>query len=448
MNKGLRIVILISLLAGFAASVIYTKDIQSWTGFGDMRSRVVAARQVKDGLSPYFTNWHPGDSLRYFTGGYVDTPRNKATELANLTVSPPFLKCLSVIADHDNYKIDLGAYVLFHLFFIISVILALCYAPKKKWLLTLLLLIPITFTDGWVYHFFVVQHYMIYAFLFTLIIIFLIRKNQLIAGLLMALLFIFRLNTLVFILPFLLLFRSYKKFLSGLFIGVLAYGIFVCFSPFEQRLWKDYSQVIKRNQAIQMIENVPATSGNFCILPYMPAQFEGSNYHQLDTMLKYRDFKINKESTNFKNVYEIVFKHYPSVAALSVMFLLCVAALIVFQFIQIRQKGNAVLPLHKLFLTGLFFYFLSNFFSTVAIVPYHLPQWWVVALVYAIYSEKIPRATLILFLTGIFLNLHFMVDFKGRHFIAEVFLLASLLYAIIAKEKSDETTCIPENGHS
>jgi hypothetical protein len=440
MNKGLRIIILISLIAGFAASILYTKDIQSWTGFGDMRSRVVAARQVKDGSSPYFVNWYPGDSLRYFTGGYVDTPRNKATELANLTVSPPFLRCLSFVADNDNYKIDLGAYILFHLFFIISVILALYYTHKKRWLITLLLLVPITFTDGWVYHFFVVQHYMLYAFLFTLIVIFLVRKNQLIAGLLMALLFIFRLNTLVFVLPFLLLFRSYKKFLSGLLIGVLAYGIFVCFSPFEQKLWKDYSVVIKRNQAIQMIENVPATSGNLYILPYLPAKFEGSNYYQLDTMLKHRDFKINKESTNFKNVYEIVFKHYPSITALSAMFLLCVLAIVVFQFVQLRKKGNAVMPLQKLIMTGLLFYFLSNFFSTVAIVPYHLPQWWVVALVYAIYADKIPRATLILFLTGILLNQHLMVDFKGRHFIAEAFLLASLLFAVMAKERSGETT--------
>jgi hypothetical protein len=435
MNKVLRIAIIAVLALVFIFGIKYSAHIQSITGLGDLRSRIVGARHIKDGHSPYYHAWYPGDSLRYYSGSYVDTPRVKEKELANLTASPALLRCITVFADQDEYKIDWGFFIVFHLFFIISIALALFYTPAKKRLLCLLLFIPFVVTDGWIYHFYVVQHYIPFGFLLTIIIVLLLRNKQIAAGVLFAILFLLRLNTLLFAVPFLLLAFHYRKFLITSFTGVAIYAVFVLFNPFEKKLWLDYFSSLKIHQAEQMVENVPAIQGNFYTLPLLPRNFEGTDYTKLDSLMRKENFSINKESSNFKDAYEAVIGHYPSITALQLLLIGSIAIILLWYIFQTRKKGKEYIPAYKLAITGLLFYFLSNFFSTVAIVPYHLPQWWAVAVIYAIYAERIPKLTIILFLAGMLLNNHFAPDFKGRHLLAEMLLLASALVVVFISDK-------------
>lgn len=441
MNKVLRIAIISLLALVFIFGIKYSAHIQAITGLGDLRSRIAGARHIKDGHSPYYRAWYPGDSLRYFSGSYIDTPRVKEKELANLTASPAMLRSMTIFADQDQYKIDWGFFIAFHLFFIISIALALYYAPAKNRLLCLLLLIPFIITDGWIYHFYVVQHYIPYGFLLTIIIILLLRNKQLAAGVLFAILFLLRLNTLLFGLPFLLLAFRYRKFLITSFSCVAIYAVFVLFNPFEKKLWLDYFSSLKIHQAEQMVEYVPAIQGNFYTLPLLPRNFEGTDYIKLDSLMRKENFSINKETSNFKNAYLAVAGHYPSVIALQLLLLASIGIILLWYIFQIRKKGKEITPTYKLAVTGLLFYFLSNFFSTVAIVPYHLPQWWAMAVIYAIYAQRIPKLTIILFLAGILLNNHFAPDFRGRHLLAEMLLLASALVVVFLPEgKADSDT--------
>jgi hypothetical protein len=435
MNKVLRVAIIALLACVFVFGIKYSAHIQSITGMGDLRSRVVGARHIKDGQSPYYHSWYPGDSLRYFSGSFVDTPRVKEKELANLTASPFMLRCMTVFADADEYKIDWGFFITFHLFFVISIVLALFYTPAKKRLLCLLLFVPFIITDGWIYHFYVVQHYIPYGFLFTIISILLFKNKQVAAGVLFAILFLLRLNTLLFAIPFLLLGFHYRKFLLTSFSGVVIYAVFVLFNPFEKKLWLDYFSSLKIHQAEQMVENVPAIQGNFYTLPLLPRNFEGTDYLKLDSLMRKENFSINKESSNFKNAYQAATGHYPSIITLQLLLLASIAIILLWYIFQIRKKGREYVPTYKLVITGLLFYFLSNFFSTVAIVPYHLPQWWATAVVYAIYAERIPKLSILLFLAGILLNNHFAPDFRGRHLLAEMLLLASALIIVFISEK-------------
>jgi hypothetical protein len=219
MNKALRFFLFAILSLVFIFGVYYSARIQAITGMGDFRSRVVGARHIMDGRSPYYNSWYPGDPLRYFSGSYVDTPRVK-NELANLTVSPPMLHALGLFANADEYKIDWGLFICFHLFFVISIALALYYTPRKRWPLCLSLLIPFVVTDGWIYHFYVVQHYMLYGFMLLINALLLLKNKQIAAGVLFTILFLFRLNTLLFALPFLLLGWRYRKFFITSFTGV------------------------------------------------------------------------------------------------------------------------------------------------------------------------------------------------------------------------------------
>jgi hypothetical protein len=435
MNKVLRISIIALLALIFIFGIKYSAHIQSITGMGDLRSRIVGSRYIKDGQSPYYHSWYPGDSLRYYSGSYVDTPRVKEKELANLTTSPAMLRAMTVFADADEYKIDWGFFITFHIFFIISIVLALFYTPAKKRLLCLFLFVPFIITDGWIYHFYVVQHYIPFGFLLTIIILLLLKNKQIAAGVLFAILFLLRLNTLLFAIPFLLLAYHYRRFLVTSFSCVAIYAVFVLLSPFEKTLWLDYFSSLKIHQAEQMVENVPAIQGDFYTLPLLPRNFEGTDYIKLDSLMRQENFRINKESSNFKDAYEAVTGHYPSILALQMLLISSVAIILLWYIFQIRKKGKEIAPTYKLAITGLLFYFLSNFFSTVAIVPYHLPQWWAMAVIYAIFAERIPKMTIILFLVGILLNNHFAPDFKGRHLLAEMLLLASALAAVFIPEK-------------
>lgn len=435
MSKVLRISVFCALSLIFIFGFLYSARIQSLTGMGDLRSRVVGARHIKDGHSPYFTIWYPGDSLRYFSGMYVDSPRVRETEIANLTASPAVLRGMTLFADHDQYQIDWGVFIVFYLFFLISVALALYYSPPGRRLLSLILLIPFVITDGWIYHFYQVQQYILYGFLITLVSVLLLRQRQWAAGICMALVFVCRLNTVLLAVPFLLAFISYRKFLITAMAGVLLYASFAFFNPLEKKLWQDYFASLKVHQAHQMIQNTPAIEGNLYVYPLLPHNFEGTDYVKLDSLWQRENVVINKESSNFKNVYEVITGKYPSVAALQIMLALSVLVIMALLMVQKRRRNEMTIPVHKLVLTGLLCYFLSNFFSTVSTAPYHLPQWWSVAVVFAICSAIVPRISIILFLAGIFINIHYLPDFRGKHFLAELFLLLSVFSALVLPQR-------------
>jgi hypothetical protein len=167
----------------------------------------------------------------------------------------------------------------------------------------------------------------------------------------------------------------------------------------------------------------------------LPRNFEGTDYLKLDSLMRLENFHINKEASNFKNGYEAVTGHYPPVIILQALLLLSVAVIMILLFYRFRKNGKASVPPYKLAIAGLLFYFLSNFFSTVSTVPYHLPQWWAVAVLYAIFASRIPRSALILFIAGILLNNHFAPDFKGRHLLAEMILLCSAMVVVFFPER-------------
>jgi len=439
MNATIRNTIFIGFLLAFLFSIKYTSWVQSWTGMGDMRWRVVGARQIDDGISPYYRGEYLNDPPRYIQNIYIDTGITAAygVELANLTTSPFFLRTVSIFSEYDEYRIDWGVYIFCHLAFLICIALALLYAERKHWPLCLLLFIPITLTDGWIYHFFVVQQYILFGFLLTIICLLLLRNKQIAAGILFALLILLRLNTVIFIVPFVLLAWNYRKFLLSSAIGVAVYAIFAFVHPMEKKLWQDYFSSLKVHQAIQMNEKIQTNRPRHILNPNLPANFEGTDYVKMDSVARSIDFEINKESSNFRAGYKAVFKQYPSVTLLVLLLVCSVGITLLWQLFQRYRPKGLLLPAYKVATTGLFFYFLSNFFSTVYTAPYHLPQWWAVGFIYTLNASKIPRVALGLFVLGMIVNCHFMPSFPGKHLLGEMVLLASVLWVIIMPSRAE-----------
>ena len=68
-----------------------TRDIRySGEYMGDLRNRVVGARIIEDGGSPYFYKWKPGDPLRYYD------PQAFDIYIPSISTSTPFLHRLLI----------------------------------------------------------------------------------------------------------------------------------------------------------------------------------------------------------------------------------------------------------------------------------------------------------------------------------------------------------------
>jgi|GEM_PF-2632884 len=439
MSKYTRALIFIGSGIIFLLALRYTARIQYITGMGDMRGRVVGARLIKDGRLPYYYSWYPGDTMRYFGGSIVDSPRRVGV-ISNLTAPPSILRPMTLFADSDEYKIDWGAFVLFHAFFLVSVLLALRYTQRRRWPQVLLLLLPVMLTDGWIYHFFTSQYYILFGFMLMLVSLLLLRRKEMAAGALFALLFLFRFNTVVFSFPFLLLGWRYRRFFAAGTACVLAYGLFVLASPFEQKLWKEYFAALKDHQDVHMgvAPAHPEPLGHIYPLTVLPEEFEGQNYHKLDSLFRKEHIRINFESSNFKMGYEAITGHYPSVIMLQV--LLLAAMLLTLLALRLGSGVRKIrdIPPHKLVITGLFFYFLTNFFSTIATVPYHLPQWLAAGVIFAIYAQRLPRVVPVLFMLGMVANFYILPGFRGKHLLGEMILLLSAFWAIAAPGRNPD----------
>lgn len=436
-----RYLLIALLLIAGAFGFMQSLKIQQSAGWGDMRNRVVGARLMMDGKLPYYYHWYPGDSLRYVTNMIIDTNRS-FHRVSHVTATPFFHHLIAPVANTDQYIFDRGAFILFHIFFLLSIWLALRYSRKDQYPITLLLLVPLMFTDGWRYHFITVQYYMLFGFLLTVISLLVLRKQQILAGLLFAVLFLLRLNTLVFLLPFIICAGKYKRLLITAFAGVLVYTLFVFSSPSEKSNWQEFFTALKDHSDMHMGE-LPVEHQDLDILPLLPDFYEGQDKVQIREVGEKANFRVDREVTNFKNGYKVLTKHTAPVLLLQCLLLFSIGIVWLWTALKIRKSGLSGFDPFRLVIAGLLFYFLSNFFSTVGVGPYQLPQWWAMAVIYAIYYNRISRIAILLYLCGVALNFYFLPQVAGRHLFAEILLLSSAVFALLHKPVSRQ---LPETG--
>jgi len=417
----------------FVAGTWRSAQLQYQTGFGDMRGRVVGARLVRDGKLPYYYTWRPGDPLKYFFNQMVDTSTGpRPAQVSALTASPAFLQMIGPIAFQPEYVIDWGSFILFHAFFLISILLAMRYCAPDSRCYVLLAMLPIILTDGWLGNFVTVQYYMLFGFLFLLIALLLLRKKEIVAGLLFALLILLRPNALVFAFPLVIFGFRYLRFLSTAAVGVALYALFVLASPFQKSVWKEYFAALKEHQAIHMSETFKEPEHRVPGLRFLPRPFEGVDYHGLDSIQANHPIYVHPEASGFKSAYNSVTGHKPPVALLLGLLCLSAGAVWLRLWMKYRNRDADEEAVYRVILAGLLFYFLSSFFSSITAASYQFPQWWAVAALFGIFYHRIPKGAYILFLLGIALNLYLLSGFRGKHFLSEILLLAATSWAIIA----------------
>jgi len=428
LNRPLIRKLLIALLVVIgAAGIVRTNVIQRNTGTGDFRNRVQGARLMKDGISPYYYHWHPGDPLRYVgQERIIDTSHYRRVSMC--TSSPLFHRVLGPFADHDEPVIDRGTFLLFYVFLAIMVLLT--WLESRDLLLTLLFFVPFLFSDGWCHHITLVQNYFLFGFLFFLVSFSFIKKQYLLAGLLFALLLLFRVNSIVFIVPFIFLFRRYKHFFTGFVLGLAAYGMVLAFSPFERKNWTEYFSALQEHTK-QHLGELPRENRYYRI--DLPKVFEGEDFAAMEIRREQTPSTwVNPEASNFFLIYKFILKKQPPALLLNVLLGCCyMAVLAVFFFVK-RKRSDYKVSTEQALLTGLLFYGLSCFFSPVISNPYQMPQWMTVASLIIIYNKKIPRWLIVLFLMGIVVDLVYFPNIRGKHAISDVIFMVAT-FGIIFK---------------
>lgn len=232
-SKAGKIIIIISYLF-LILTVLKSFYFSNKSGGTDLRSRIIGARLLASGQSPYFYKWKRGDS------DYFLDPNITPDWPVNTNISSPAELVIIYPISTLPYKYIRYIWTTLELlaaFLILFILYRNLSQPNL--VLFFLIAVGIISTDIWMFHADRGQKYIFYT-MFLAIIYALTKKQKqrypLIAGILSGLFIFFR--PFMGVLAFAYFVSGKWKMLSGWFIG-LATGILVFILPFTHQ-WNEY----------------------------------------------------------------------------------------------------------------------------------------------------------------------------------------------------------------
>lgn len=418
------IVFLISgalLFNAITRDIVYEKDYT-----GDLRNRVVGARLISDGKSPYFYKWSADDGTRY----YDPNSYGNAT-VSNITATPFFHQLLIPISAFPQSVVSkiwfCAEYLM--LFTIVLVALSFCNSTNQK-MIVLLVSIAFLFTEAWKFHVFTGQMYLTIAFLFSLFIFFFNRARTGIdyfcCGILAASVILVRPNFIVFFIPFIFLLPQLKvkPVLILLLPGIIGM-LFILTSSFQRQLWSDFFSAVKIHTQIhqgQSVDTVTYTSS----LKYK--EWEGINMKNASTITPdMKNFPRSENGNFFVLVKVFLHKKIGPSGLLITSSLLLLILSCVFYYLtkKTRPTMNDIIILACL---GFCFYMVTDLFSPIYRHQYYTLQWVApVLLFFSISKIKTDWKFMLIICSGIILNMLNIPVIKMEHTIGEYLVLCTLL---------------------
>ncbi len=404
------------ILGGFGLLVLWyalTRDIR-YTGeyMGDLRNRVVGARIIGDGGSPYFHKWKPGDSVRYYD------PQAFDVYFPSINTSTPFLHRLLIpIADMPEATIMRVWMVVLYLLFIwmVGYTFWLTRGDAARMMVGVMALLFLL-TNAWALHAKYGQTYLLIPALAMLV--FALRRWPVAAGLVAAVLVMVRPNAVFFLLPFLFM-RSFNW--RWVMPGLVLLG-WVLLSPRERGLWRDYEVMLREQVKIhQGLE--PPTRPAVTDPGYM--RWEGLDMDTARARIHRDPVHIYSENGNVFVLYrELTGRRMPIVllevsgvvAILSVIGMLAVA----------RRRFGEFAPA-QLAIVGFCLYMISDLCSPIYRHAYYGVQWIMPLLIAASFYRGRIRPVYGLLLACLLLNVVHLPFLRMGNTIGEYGFLAGLL---------------------
>lgn len=401
--------------------IIYKKDYNS-----DLRNRVVGARLIADGKSPYYYKWKQADGLKYydpnsFGDGCVST----------ITASPFFHRLMIPLSYLPQNKIADYWLVIQYLLLAITTLVGISLAPNifSKGLI-FATGIAFLFSDAWKYHVSLGQSYIIIPFLLSLLIWAFTKEKSnwlfFIGAVIATILVLVRPNFLIFFLPFLFFVKqlTFRKALL-LTLPALMMFLFVLFSPFEQKLWKDYFSAIQQHTHIHQGEPVEKCEGE---KDPKFTEWEGLDMRKVGFLKPEMAIFPKTENGNFFVLYNLIIHKKIGTTALLITSL---SLIIFFTGILFSWKRRITFnknTLPALVIFGFCLYMITDIFSPIYRHQYYTIQWlFAIILFFSIADFKKYYLFYLAIITGITLNVFRVPVIKMEHTIGEYLIFASLL---------------------
>jgi hypothetical protein len=449
------LVVLLSLVGVFA--FVLPRDLAMEKQYtGDLRNRVVGARLIHDGHSPYLYKWKAGDGTRYYDPANFDSLRS-----SNITATPFFHHLLVPLAEWPESRASIAWLLAEYLFILgtLAIALSMASTTRQQWavLFTAALFL---LTAGWKAHIALGQSYICIPFFAMLFLWFLLRatdrrpgrlnpSGSLIylaaAGTAAAFLVLIKPNAVLFFIPFLFLARAFsRRQVWACFAPPLLLLAWIVISPHERALWRDYragvTEQIKMHQHLKPALQRNEPDPHFAV-------FEGIDQQAVARLVAQQPLSLFSENGNVFVLIEKVFHRRMSLIAMSIAAGTIILLLSILYFLRRRHAtpvpaGAAPASLSApdraslghAAIMGFCLYMVSDLFSPVYRHQYYTVQWICPLLIAAALFTANRRWYYVLLISGLLLNIVHVDFIKMGHTLGEYILLGTLLGFVLLPE--------------
>jgi hypothetical protein len=407
---------------------------------GDLRNRVVGARLIQDGKSPYFYKWKAADGIRYYDpSGFGDS------KVSNITASPFFHRLMIPVCNLPQSTLS-GVWLCIEYFmFAVMLIIALSFCTETITKIAVCLIaVAFLFTAAWKEHILARQMYLVIPFLLSIFTCLFYKLKTgwvyFICGSVAISLVLIRPNFAVFFLPLLLLLKGFNiKNIALLFAPAFIAITIICSSAFERQLWAGYFGAIKIHASMHQGE--PYEKINSEPSPAY-AEWEGISLKNSTTLKPGMDIFPQSENGNFFIVFKLLTHKKITTVALLVWSTVIISGLFIIFIIMAKKIKFNKLDLRQLLILGFCFYMITDLFSPVIRQQCYTMQWlFAILIFFSIPKLKNGYWLVCLIVIGLLLNIIDVPFIKMRHTAGEYIILFSLLIFSLAyfKHKQFET---------
>lgn len=407
MNNKARIVVFSLTIFFSLLTVIGSYYYSGLTGGTDLRNRIVGARLMRMGYSPYFYKWHPADGERLLD------PNDIPTRLANGNTVTPAVFLMNYPFTNLNYPSIRLAWTTVQLLMIFGLV----WMMKKRYrgntplFAAAVVILGLLANNYWFLNVEKGQIHVFYVFFFALMYFIYTanwRHAEFISGLIGGLFLFFRPFAGIIFLGFLL--HGKINWLKGWLTGVLA-GLFIFVMP-NVPVWKDYFRAMEEygNECLGKGHHIPNT-----VAASFPSEIEGTR-----NLGRFQAFNI----TNLPAIYGVV-KRFGIEYTPIFSYLTCGIIFLLLSFLFFKQKENSS-PIH-LFLFAFLAYMVAELFMLAWRNPYAVISW--IFPLFLILQRIQQRVTLLaMFLIALLFLHNYPFYFRFQVAIAELILLFLVAY--------------------
>ena len=422
------------LVVASLALVTYAlkRDIRHEEGYTrDLRNRVVGARLMKDGISPYFYKWKDGDPIRYYD------PMNFDYLAVSTITSSPFLhRLITPFVEMPQALISRIWLTIEYLIWLFMGMYAFRLAGTDlQRQLVVLVSVLFLFTNGWKMHTLLGQSYICMPF-FALLFFHFARNTRgilygLAAGIAANCLVLTKFYAVFFLLPFVFILWHYKTSWKLAFcVPFLLVAIWLAGSSRERGYWQDYGRMAayytELDQGHHLIFQQHCSDPHFM-------QFEGIDRAAADKIEKAEPNMYYTEHGNFFEIVQLIFHWMTPVWLLGLSGLVTTGVLIGAFYLRDRPFQSTDLSRTALF--GFSLYMVADLFSPVYRYQYYTVQW-IFPLLLAAAAHRSGQKGIYVLIAGLLLNCIHLPFIKMENTIGEYLFMITLLTLSLFPAKS------------